>query len=234
MKIETFIRHVRSCPFPRAQGVFNPWQESDTRHDIGPAAPAIRRRHLIHYLRSRLGRARFCLIGEALSYQGGHFTGLAMTSERILLGHKRSADIRPQDVLPGTTPRRTSRPEIKPRGFSENTASIVWKMLMTLPGAPLAYVIWNTFPWHPFDPGRGILSNRQPTLNEVKAGKRILNEFIGFFPGAVVLAVGKTAGYSLAELDIPHTVLRHPSMAGGPTFRAQLNLAVRQSRLRRE
>ena len=224
----TLIRHLRQCPFQRSQGVFNPWQETDECHDGSAAAARIRRRQLRHYLITRQDRARFCLIGEALSYQGGHFSGIAMTSERILLGYKIHDGIRPEDVLPGMKPCRTSRPDLKSKGFTENTASIVWKTLKELSDRPTDYVLWNVFPWHPFDPRRGLLSNRLPTLKEIDVGTELLNEFICLFPNAAVFAVGKIASRSLTRLGIPHNVLRHPSMAGANTFRRQLKAAVKR------
>ena len=119
-----FIRRLKGAP--RNSAVFNPWWESDTETDIGPAAPKMRRRQLAAYFAGRLGRAKIALVGEALGYQGGHFSGIAMTSERLLLGHKADAGIDPRDVLPGLKPRRTSKPDLIKYGFSEPTATIVW------------------------------------------------------------------------------------------------------------
>ena len=78
MMIENLIRSLKSSP--KKSGIFNPWWESDKDHDISSQAPAIRRRQLFHYLSERAGQAKYLLLGEAIGYQGGHFTGIPMTS----------------------------------------------------------------------------------------------------------------------------------------------------------
>src|SRR5215831_3504898 len=81
--VERFIRLLKPSP---AGAVFNPWWEVDELNDIARIAPMIRRQQLGAYLQQRLGHAKIAVIGEALGYRGGHFTGIPMTSERMLLG----------------------------------------------------------------------------------------------------------------------------------------------------
>jgi len=81
--LEHFIRMLKKSP---SGAVFNPWWEVDKQNDVGPNSPAIRRKQLRAYLRKRIGKAKLAVIGEALGYRGGHFSGIPMTSERMLLG----------------------------------------------------------------------------------------------------------------------------------------------------
>ena len=84
-EIDDFLRLLKNSP---SGAVFNPWWQVDKQNDVGRTAPAIRRKHLAAYLRKRLGKIKLVTVGEALGYRGGHFSGIPMTSERILLGRK--------------------------------------------------------------------------------------------------------------------------------------------------
>ena len=94
--IERFVRLLKQSP---PGSVFNPWWQVDKQNDIDCNAPVIRRKHLRAYLHRRFGKVQLVLIGEALGYRGGHFSGIPMTSERILLGKKENAGIKPKLVF---------------------------------------------------------------------------------------------------------------------------------------
>ncbi len=206
--------------------VFNPWADVDRRHGCGVRGPAIRRRQLAHYLEARQGPAAWVLVGEAMGYQGGHFSGVPMTSERILLGHLAGDGIHPSHVLPGLSPERTSLPGIKADGFTEPTATIVWGALRDQGLDPLRVVLWNTFAWHPYRPDQGLLSNRRPTNDELAFGMPALRLVLGLFPGARLVAVGKVAAACLAGAGYQPTEMRHPAHGGAPEFRNQLKRLV--------
>lgn len=218
-RIVAFTNSLKRTP----KGLFNPWFHRDPHNDISHEAPAIRKRQLEAYLSQREHRARFLFIAEALGYQGGHFTGMAMTSERILMGHQEQKyGVRADHVFRGIRHERTSRPEINPKGMSEPTATIMWGALIELGLDPYDVVLWNAVPWHPYNPARGLLSNRTPSANEMKAGLRHLKSFLQLFPDSRVIAVGKKCEESLTGIGVPHICVRHPANGGAPKFRSQV------------
>jgi hypothetical protein len=216
--IERFIRLLKQSP---SGPIFNPWWQVDKQNDVGRNAPAIRRKQLAAYLRRRSGKVKLVVIGEALGYQGGHFSGIPMTSERILLGRKRDDGIEPEKVFSSIKPRRTSKPEKCLDGFSEPTATIVWSRLLRLGLKPDEFVLWNAFPWHPFNPRHGILSNRMPNKSERTAGLPVLKAFLGCFTCDQVVALGKIAAAQLQQLGVNSRYVRHPS-GGAKLFRQQI------------
>ena len=223
--VEKFIRLLKKSP---SGAVFNPWWKVDEENDIARQAPRIRREQLRAYLCDRLGKARLTIIGEALGYRGGHFSGIPMTSERILLGRK--TDIVPEHILLGIKPRRTSQSRKCPDGFSEPTATIVWGSLLGLGLKPEQFVLWNAFPWHSFDQRRGMLSNRMPTRRERSAGLAVLKTFLGLFPCNEIVALGNVAASQLKELNIESHRVRHPASGGAKRFRQQIGKIVKNLR----
>ena len=219
--VEKFVQLLKKSP---SGAVFNPWWQVDEKNDIGPSAPAIRRKQLRAYLRQRLGKEKLALIGEAVGYRGGHFSGIPMTSERLLLGKQ------PDVVATLYKPQRTSKPEKCPNGFSEPTATIVWGTLLRLGLKPDQFVLWNAFPWHSFDPRHGMLSNRMPDKSERAAGLPVLRAFLELFPCDQVVALGKVAAAGLDQLGIAAHCVRHPASGGARLFRTQIAAVVRCGR----
>ena len=152
-----------------------------------------------------------------------------MTSERMLLGkqpdivaalyERRNLLERADDggrrpplqILSGIKPRRTSKPSVCPDGFSEPTATIVWGALLKIGVLPDEFVLWNAFPWHSFDPRRGLLSNRMPNKSEQAfRSPCVLKAFLELFPCEQIVALGKIAAAQLEQLDV-ECALRSPS-----------------------
>jgi hypothetical protein len=217
--VEYFLKLLKGSP---SGPVFNPWWQVDRQNDIGSRAPGIRRKQLRAYLRNRMRKAPLAIIGEALGYRGGHFTGIPMTSERILLGRMNIAEVDSKHFLPGVTPRRTSKAEKCPGGLSEPTATIVWITLLQLGLSPEQFVLWNAFPWHSFNPHRGMLSNRTPTRREQPVGLPVLRAFLDLFSCDQVVALGRVAAAQLEVLYVHARYVRHPASGGAKLFRQQI------------
>ncbi len=204
--IEQFLRLLKKSP---SGPVFNPWWQVDEENDGGRTAPGIRREQLRAYLCDRFGQARLAIVGEALGYRGGHFTGIPMTSERIILRRNDNVSIQEKSFFSGITARRTSRRRNCPDGFSEPTATIVWSCLLRLGLSPQQFVLWNAFPWHSFDPRRGMLSNRRPNQRELSAGIPVLEAFLKLFPCDQIVALGRIAVAQFKEQRTEHFSLLH-------------------------
>ncbi|RMH72543.1 MAG: uracil-DNA glycosylase [Gemmatimonadetes bacterium] len=217
--LNRFINQLKHAP--QRPDVFNPWWQTDPEYDIDESAAEIRREQLRCYLKERIGKAQFLLLAEAIGYQGGHFSGIAMTSERILLGGKTHQGIIPQMVFQSIPPQRTSKPELKPNGFSENTATIVWGKIIELGLDPYDIILWNAYPWHPFKPEKGGLTNRTPDAGELAVGCQLLKQMIHLTGVRHVIAIGNKSHQVLQRAGVATVKVRHPANGGATQFRNQ-------------
>jgi uracil-DNA glycosylase len=201
-RIDEFFARLRAAP---RGAIFNPWYARDPGTDLAADAAAARQARLRAHLQCE---PRIVLVGEAAGYQGCHVSGLAFTSERL--------------ILEGSIPRvsATARLSSRVRPWSEPSATTVWGTLHALGLADRA-VLWNCFPWHPHRPGEP-QSNRTPTREEYASGLPVLQLLCSLYPDAQVLAVGKGAHAGLRALGRETPCLRHPSMGGATAFRAGL------------
>ena len=218
-RIDAFIEELRRF---RAPLVFNPWQDWHADYDMSSQAPVVRREQLDKYLRLRLPRARYLFVAEAVGYQGGRFSGIAMTSERMLLGHHRAVEAhqiiggigaRTSSAVSSHIPKETQRR----LGFNEPTASVVWEAVLGSM-SPYDAILWNIFPFHPHREG-DLLTNRTPTPQEVETGIPYIRRLLALCPAARVVAIGQPSALALESCGIPHVKLRHPANGGTPAFR---------------
>ena len=222
MTINEFLHALQQF---QGDGCFNPWREYDPSCDIGPEAPVIRAANFRRYLELRQ-KARFLFIAEGLGYQGGHFSGMAMTSERILLGHHPT--VRPEVVLgEGWDYRRTSNPDSpllnrkqREEGFNEPTATIGWGELANQGLAPFQTILWNIFPFHPYKASP--FSNRTPTDSELAEGLVYAKALLQYCrPDIRLAAIGRKSAETLQNAGFPALAMRHPANGGASLFREQ-------------
>lgn len=218
-KVKKFVKNLEKFNF---DGAFNPWGQSDSQNDIGMEAVKIRQNQLEKYLLAR-ENAKIILLAEGLSYQGGHFTGIAMTSERQLINSEKMYG---REVYFDGEKKRTSNPDkatkqtIKDGGFTELTGSVVAKTMLEICD-PFDWINWNCFAFHPYQKGN-ILSNRAPKKNELEMGVKYLQEFLSLFPEAKIISVGRISYQVASSLGVKSIQVRHPSYGGANIFKGQV------------
>lgn len=191
--------------------LFNPWR-SACEFDLPnvDSTPGGRLQRLQRHLDCD---ARLILIGEACGYQGCRYSGIPFTSERLLL----------EGSIPRVSP-PDNRLSMRPKPFSEPSATIVWKTLYRL-GLAEHTVLWNALPLHPHRPGEP-WSNRTPTDDELVLGREALALILAHYRQASVIAVGRKAELALSGLGLPfHAAVRHPANGGAKAFAEGVALA---------
>jgi uracil-DNA glycosylase len=192
MDIKKFITTLANTPAPKH--AVNPW-------DYSKPTNSIRRNNLEQYLRKmRSLGPTVLLVGEAPGYRGCGKVGMPFSSERLVQAHPFFSEgfliENPEETI------------------AEASASIVWKTFDSLNFYP---VMWATYPFHPHKPG-DTCTNRAPRPEEVLLGKQFLEQFMQLFPTSKVIAVGRVAEKSLADMGIEAIAVRHPSHGGATLF----------------
>ncbi len=154
------------------------------------------------------------MIGEAPGHLGAKYSGIAFTSERLLL----------EGAIPRLEKFSGGRISSRKLPFSEPSATTIWKTAYEL-GIEHNIVLWNAFPWHPY---KGELNtNRTPTKNELEEGLTFLEDLVAIYSEVTLVAIGRKAQSSLEGLGVEHTPVRHPSMGGAPEFRLGMTKLVK-------
>lgn len=211
------LRLLYQGPRGSAPDVVNPYRDETPDLDLRGASRC-RRRNLEAYL-EQVGRPRWLLVGEALGFRGGRFSGIAFTSERQLAGEDGRR-------LPWTAAAELVPTSRNPALWLEPSGSVVWDVLG---GDPRGVLLWNAFPWHPYG-AKGPLSNRMPERTLWRANLHVLEELLGALGPVRALAVGRTSQAALEEIGVAAPGLRHPAHGGAALFRSQLLAELRDRR----
>lgn len=175
-----------------------------------------RRNNLLLYLQQMASfNPKILLVGEAPGYRGCRLTGVPFTSEFILLNGVKKLGLFGQE----RGYQKTGEVETL---LKEASASMIWETLITLDRVPL---IWNAFPFHPFQ-GNNVQSNRKPTTDEIIVGQAFLQEIIQLFNIQWVVAVGNTAKSALDRIGVTCQKVRHPSYGGKTEFVKGIRAAI--------
>lgn len=193
--------------------VFDPWNHR-AEDDAGLDGVARRRAHLSAHLSHP--NPRLLIVGEAPGFKGCRISGVPFTSEQLLLDHAVPR------IHCDAARLSTSRLTLK-----EQSATIMWGALYQA-GLAEDTILWNAFPWHPWDPRKGMLSNRTPSDEERAAGEALLASLVDALPRDIVIAAaGRVAQTSLLRLGREAVLLRHPANGGAGELRRGV-LALRE------
>lgn len=188
-------------------GLFNPWRDT-CPDDLAWNGPQDKLVRLAAHLDCK---PEFILCGEAPGHLGCRHSGIAFTSERLLM----------EGAIPRVA-RQDRRLTSRERPFSEPSATIVWKALYRL-GIAERTILWNALQMHPHKPGDRS-TNRTPTPAEIALGEPALRLLLEAFPAAKVVAVGKKAEGLLQSMKVaPAATVRHPANGGATEFAAGLD-----------
>lgn len=203
------MRLLRSTLFDLSPqpDTFNPYAQINPEVDREDAV-VIRRRNLEAYFQACSEQPLLFLLAEAPGPWGCRFSGVPITAEAQLLD--------PSFPLNGCQSSSRDEP------YTEYSASIFWRLLQDeFP----QFVVWNAFPLHPHRPGEPF-TIRPPRRRELQQFEELTAGLIDIFNPGRVLAVGRKAERTLAEIDVDATYVRHPSQGGANLFREGVQQAL--------
>lgn len=184
--------------------LFNPWKDH-CPDDLPGNGPDAKYERLVQHLDCQ---PDFIQVGEAIGYAGCRHSGIAFTSERLLIEGAIPRVTQPQGRL-------TSRD----LPFSEPSATIVWKSLYRIDIAERT-ILWNALQMHPHKPDKPN-TNRTPSPAEIALGEPALRMLMEAFPQAKIVAIGKKSAGLLQDMGvIPFATVRHPANGGASKFAA--------------
>ena len=227
-KVQLITEFVDELGLYEGVNVYNPWSDVDLNYDNSLEASRWRWQNFIVYALPRLGRANTFVVAEAVGYQGGRYSGIAITCERMLLGLHSTVDANQLAEIPLWRTSSQMSEHIKSiqreKGFNEPTDTVVWNAIIENGINPYDIFLWNIFPFHPYKSGEP-MTNRTPTDEEQQLGweytKKLLdlNAILGGGDRPLILAVGQKSADTMGKFGIIPLALRHPANGGANKYR---------------
>lgn len=210
MSHSSILSHIDNFVASLAQTT--PPPQTFNQYDHHHEANSARRHNLRLYLQQMARRApALMLVAEAPGYRGCRLTGVPFASPAIMRDGLQEVGLFGEARGYRTT---AEWPQIQ----REASATILWQTLIACDVVPL---LWNSFPFHPFQPGNR-RSNRAPRAAEITQGEPFLRRLLALFPVTAVVAVGNKAEAALTRWNVPFRKVRHPSHGGKRQFRQGL------------
>lgn len=173
--IENFVQEISQI-VPLNSDTINPYLRNE-----------IRQTNLKLYLeKMKEKKPKVLFLGEAPGHRGSLKTGIPFTSENII----KNNEYFKENIGKSFKVENNDNPE------SENSAKYVWESLRENKLTPL---IWNIFPFHPFEKGKQY-SNRTPNSEEINFGFDLLKTLLELFNIEKVVTVGRKADSKRKEI----------------------------------
>lgn len=202
--LETYEKKV--FPFVSSDVLFNQFSSMDREFDTKDA-DTVRRKNLTSYLQSFEKKPEIVLVGEAAGYNGARFSGIPFTSEYQFVN----------DMLPFEGERSSIESHDPHRELS---ATIFWNALKSFHEK---FIVINGIPVHPHNIYNK-MSNRTPTLKEIKMFSPFVSRIIEVIDPIKVIAIGQKPVQSIerGSCKKDHVAVRHPSHGGSVDFSAAM------------
>ena len=188
--IETLAKTKIDC-------FFNPWAEDGKQE----GAALERCKNLQKFLLERQN-PKFILIGEAPSY-GARFTGIPMTSEKILTEYLEGYYLTSKNDTP----------------IEENTAKTVWEVIKN---DDKKFVMWNAFAFNKNIEGEYVEPKIEDITNDYN--KKLFKMFLELYPNGNIITVGRSAQIAISYVISDY--VRHPSHGGTNIFLEEMKVLI--------
>lgn len=197
-QVHDFLRR-RLFNFASNDVMFNLYRGRNKDLDVFGAGKR-RRNNLQLYLSSFTKKPDVLVVGDHMAAMNARFSGVPFLSENQVMS--RAFGVRGE---------RTSQ---LPRPAKDRTSTLLWNLMEPYRDRMM---LWNAMPFH-CHPEDDALKNRQPTRKELHEAQPILRGVVEALQPRCVIAIGKSAYWSLQQMGFLFHAVKHPSFGATEKF----------------